>query len=125
MSIVGPIESGIAGDNSTLYVKAMLDGITAIIFASQLGFGVALSAFSVLVYQGAIALLSGLIAPYMSELVIAEMSCIGYVLIIGIGLNLMKITKIKLMNYVPGIIICALICIAVEHIPPVYGFLYG
>ena len=124
MAIVGPIESGMTGDNSTLYVKALLDGVTAVIFASQLGFGVALSAVPVLVYQGAIALLSGLIAPYMSPLVIAEMSCVGYVLIIGIGLNMLGITKLKLMNYVPGIVVCALLCVAIERIPAVYSFLY-
>ena len=125
MAIVGPIESGMAGDHTTLFIKALLDGITAVIFASQLGFGVALSAIPVLVYQGAIALLSGLIAPYMSEVVIAETSCIGYVLIIGIGLNMLKITRLKLMNYVPGIIICALLCVAVERLPAVYAFLYA
>ena len=123
MAILGPVESG-AGDNTVLYTKSLLDGISAIIFASQLGFGVLFSAIPVLIYQGAITLLSGAIAPHLSELVIAETSCAGYVLIIGIGLNMLGVTKLKLMNHVPGIFIAAGLAAAVERIPAVYSFLY-
>lgn len=125
MAIVGSIQSGISNDHATLFTKSLLDGITAIIFASQLGFGVMLSVIPVLIYQGGITLASGLIAPFMSDLVIAEMSCAGYVLIMGIGLNMMGVTKFKLMNYVPGIIIAALLTMGIEHIPTAYAFMYG
>lgn len=125
MAIVGSIQSGIEGDHTTLFTKSLLDGIMAIVFASQLGFGVILSIFPVLIYQGGITLASGLIAPFMSELVIAEMSCAGYVLIMGIGLNLMGLTKLKLMNYVPGIIIAALLALGIEQIPAAFTFMYG
>lgn len=125
MAIVGSIQSGISGDHTTLYVKSLLDGIMAIIFTSQLGFGVMFSAVGVLIYQGAFTLSSGLIAPFMSDLVIAEMSCAGYVLIMGIGFNLMGVTKFKLMNYVPGIVVAALLALAIENIPAAYGFMYA
>ena len=125
MAVVGSIQSGIEGNHATLFTKSLLDGIMAIVFASQLGFGVMLSAIPVLIYQGGITLASGFIAPFMSDIVIAEMSCIGYVLIMGIGLNLTGVTKFKLMNYVPGIIIAALIALGIEQIPSAFAFMYG
>lgn len=125
MAIVGSIQSGITGDHTTLFIKSLLDGIMAIVFASQLGFGVIFSAVAVLIYQGIFTLSSGLIAPFMSELVVAEMSAAGYVLIMGIGLNLMGVTKLKLMNYVPGIVIAALLALTIESIPAAYSFLYS
>jgi len=125
MAIVGSIQSGIEGNHTTLFTKSLLDAIMAIVFASQLGFGVMLSAVPVLIYQGGITLASGFIAPFMSDVVIAEMSCIGYVLIMGIGLNLAGITKFKLMNYVPGIIFAALIALGIEQIPSAFAFMYG
>lgn len=125
MAIVGSIQSGIEGNHTTLFTKSLLDGIMAIVFASQLGFGVVLSAIPVLIYQGGITLASGFIAPFMSDIVIAEMSCIGYVLIMGIGFNLMGVTKLKLMNYVPGIIIAALLALGIENVPAAFAFLYA
>lgn len=125
MAIVGSIQSGIEGNHTTLFTKSLLDGIMAIVFASQLGFGVLLSAIPILVYQGGITLASGFIAPFMSDIVIAEMSCIGYVLIMGIGFNLMGVTKLKLMNYVPGIVIAAILALTIENIPAAFAFLYA
>lgn len=125
MAIVGSIQSGIEGNHTTLFTKSLLDGIMAVVFASQLGFGVMLSAVPILIYQGGITLASGFIAPFMSDIVIAEMSGIGYVLIMGIGFNLMGVTKLKLMNYVPGIVIAAILALTIENIPAAFSFLYA
>lgn len=113
MSILGPLESGISGDHTIQFAKATLDGIAAIIFASQFGIGVLFSAGFVLVYQGSITLLAGWIAPYLTETVIHEMSCAGYVIIIGLALNMLGLTKLKVMNYIPAILIAMLIAIVV------------
>ena len=110
MTIVGSLNSGLSGDHQMLYTKSLLDFIAAIIFASSLGVGVLFSAVFVLVYQGAITLLAGLVAPFLTEVVIAEMTCIGSVLIMGIGLNMLGITKLKMMNYVPAIFLPILLC---------------
>ncbi len=110
MTIVGSLNSGLSGDHQMLYTKSLLDFISSIIFASSLGVGVLFSALFVLVYQGAITLLAGFLAPFLTEIVISEMTCIGSVLIMGIGLNMMGITKLKMMNYVPAIFLPILLC---------------
>lgn len=105
MAIYGAIESGLTGNHETLYIKSTLDGVTSIIFASSLGIGVMFSAIPVLLYQGSITLLSSLLAPLLSDAVIINMSAIGGILIIGIGLNILGVTKIKLANMIPAIFI--------------------
>ena len=110
MAIVGSLNSGILGDHTMQYTKALLDGVSAIIFASSLGYGVLFSAGAVFVMQGGITLLAKAIAPYLSEVVIAEMTCVGSLLILGLALNLLGITKLKVMNYVPAVFLPILLC---------------
>ena len=105
MAVVGSLDSGIRGDHSTLIAKAALDGITAIIFTSSLGIGVMLSALPVLIYQGTIALLGTAIAPLLSDVVVTEMSAVGGLLIMGIGVNMLLDSEIKVANLLPAIII--------------------
>ncbi|MGN0746533.1 MAG: DUF554 domain-containing protein [Aristaeellaceae bacterium] len=103
MAIVGAMDSGLRGDHSTLIAKSALDGISAIFFASSLGIGVGLSAFAVLIYQGAIALLAMWIEPLLTEAVITEMSAVGGLLIVGIGLNMIYDKHIPVGNLLPAI----------------------
>lgn len=103
MAIVGAMDSGLRGDHSTLIAKSALDGISAIFFASSLGIGVGLSAFAVLIYQGAIALLAMWIEPLLTEMVITEMSAVGGLLIMGIGLNMIYDKHIPVGNLLPAI----------------------
>ena len=111
MTIVGSLDAGLRGVNSTLYAKAVLDGISSIFFASSLGFGVLLSAATVFVYQGALVLLAGVLQSVLTnEFIIAEMTCVGSLLIIALGLNMLGITKIKVMNYLPAIFFPILFC---------------
>ena len=110
MTIVGALQAGLTGDCEMLYNKSMLDFTSSIIFTSTLGIGVFFSAAFVLVYQGAITLLAQWVAPLLTDVVIAEMTCVGSVIIIGIGLNLLGITKLKVMNFVPAIFLPILLC---------------
>lgn len=110
MTVVGSLDAGLTGDNSTLYTKALLDGIMSIVFASTLGVGVLFSAAFVFVFQGAIALSAGLIQPFLTDYSIAEMTCVGSVLMIAVATNMMGITKIKVMNLVPAIFIPIILC---------------
>lgn len=105
MAIVGSMDSGLRGDHSTLIAKAALDGVSAIFFASTLGAGVGLSALAVLVYQGAIALLATWIAPILTDPIINEMSAVGSLLIIGIGLNMLYDKHLSVGNLLPAIFI--------------------
>ena len=105
MAVVGALDSGIRGDHSTLIAKAALDGVSSVIFASTLGSGVMLSAVAVLVYQGAIALLGNLVAPLLSDVVIREMSAVGGLLILGVGVNMLLKSKISVANLLPAIFV--------------------
>lgn len=110
MAIVGSLQSGLQGNHEMLFNKSMLDFVAAIIFASTLGIGVVFSAAFVFVYQGAITMLAQWISPFLTETVIAEMTCVGSVIIIGLALNMLKITKLRVMNYVPAIFIPIILC---------------
>lgn len=105
MAIVGALESGLSGNHSTLFAKSVIDGITAVIFASTLGIGVAFSAIPVLLYEGIITLLASSIKDYLTPQVITEMSAIGSILIIGIGINILNIRKISVGNMLPSVFI--------------------
>ena len=105
MAIIGSIESGVNNNHSTLFAKSVLDGVSAIALSSSLGIGVVFAAIPVLLYQGSITLLSSLIADSISMEMLNEISAIGGLLILAIGLNLLKITKIKVANLLPAIFI--------------------
>lgn len=105
MAIVGAMDSGLRGNHATLIAKSALDGVSAIFFASTMGAGVGLSALAVLVYQGAIALLATWIAPILTNPIINEMSAVGSLLIIGIGLNMLYDKHIAVGNLLPAIFI--------------------
>lgn len=103
MSILGSLESGLTGDNTTLYTKSILDGITAILLSSSLGAGVLLSAIPVLLLQGSLVILAGLLAPFLSVAVVNEIIAVGSILLIGLGFNILKITELKILNFTPAI----------------------
>ncbi|MCP4670578.1 MAG: DUF554 domain-containing protein [Desulfobacula sp.] len=105
MAIVGALESGLTGNHDTLFAKAALDGIVSILLSSSLGIGVLFSAVPVLVYQGSITLLAGVIKPLLTPAVISQMSAIGGLLIVGIGLNMIRDKKLKVGNMLPAIFI--------------------
>ena len=103
MAVVGSLDNGIRGDNSTLVAKSIIDGITSVVLASTLGIGVMFSAFPVFVYQGAISLLGVYIEPYLTAAVISQMSFTGSILIFAIGVNMLGSAKIKVGNMLPAI----------------------
>ncbi len=103
MAIVGSLESGLTGNHQTLFAKSVLDGVSAVVFASTFGIGVLFSAVPVLLYQGSITLTASLIKPLLTPVVVTQMSAVGGLLIVGIGLNLLEIRKIKVGNMLPAI----------------------
>lgn len=111
MTIVGSLQSGLTGNHEMIFAKSMLDFVAAIIFASSLGIGVIFSAAFVLVYQGAIVLLAQWISPLLTDRTISEMTCAGSVIIIALALNMLGITKMKVMNFVPAIFIPIILCL--------------
>lgn len=105
MAIVGALESGMQGKHEILFAKSLIDGILSIIFASTLGIGVGFSAVSVFFYQGAIALLANSLKDLLNPGIINEISSIGGILIMGIGINILGIKKIKVGNLLPAVFI--------------------
>ncbi len=102
MTLVGALESGLYLSHETLYAKTVLDFISSIIIASTMGIGVMFSAIIVLLYQGSISLFASLIQPYLAETVISQISVVGSLLVIALGLNLLKATNIKIANLIPA-----------------------
>ncbi|MBR1721009.1 MAG: DUF554 domain-containing protein, partial [Treponema sp.] len=104
MAIVGSFKAGIEHDYSIIFLKSILDGFISIGFAVAMGVGTAFSIIAIFLYQGALTLLSVLIAPYVSEQMLAELTGSGGSLIILIGINLMGIKKVKTANYLPAVL---------------------
>lgn len=112
MTIVGALNDGLTGNHEMLFTKATLDFVSSIIFASSLGLGVMLSTAAILIIEGGIACLASLVAPLLQQnpATIPEMTVVGSILIVGISLNLLGVTKLKIMNYVPAIFLPILLC---------------
>lgn len=109
MAIVGSIQDGLLGDHATLFAKATLDALISLVLTANLGVGVALSALSVGVYQGAITMLAGFIGPYITDAMLAEITGSGGVMIMAIGTNMLQLTKIRIGNMIPAMLVAALI----------------
>ncbi len=109
MAIVGSLNSGLYGDHSVLLAKGLLDGMIGLLMASTLGVGVAFSAIPVFLYQGAIVLGSSVLAPYLSERLIGDVSSVGSVLILAIGIKMLGIVDIKIGDMLPAILVAGLL----------------
>jgi len=121
MAIVGSFEAGVNHNYTTIFTKSILDGFMAIGFAAALGVGTAFSALAILVYQGALTLLSMWIQPYVSELLITEVSAVGGALIIMIGINLLGLKKIKTANFLPALVIEILFVVLVPLVKGMFS----
>lgn len=105
MSIVGAIEAGLSGNNEILFIKTILDFVTAVVLSSSLGIGVGFSAILVLGFQGSIAILAGMMQYILVGDVITYMSAVGGVLIIGVGLTVSGIKAINVTNLLPSVFV--------------------
>ncbi|MGH2712146.1 MAG: DUF554 domain-containing protein [Actinomycetota bacterium] len=105
LTILGSIQDGLSGDYQLLAVKSLLDGFAAMAFASALGWGVGFSALTVLLYQGTLTLSASATAGAFSESMIAAMSAVGGILILGIGLRLLDLRLIRIGNLLPALVL--------------------
>lgn len=110
LAVMGPLESGLQHQHSLLFSKSVIDGVASVVFASTLGLGVALSGITVFVVEGGIALLAAVVAPYLGDAVVNEITFVGSLLIVGISLNLLGVTKLRILNMVPAILLPILLC---------------
>ncbi len=107
MAIMGSIQDGLLGDSSTLITKGIIDGITAVVLAATLGYGVLFSAVPVLIYQGAMTLLAGTLENVLKGQLLDNICMVGYVLVLCIGINFLsnKDNQIKTVNMLPAILV--------------------
>lgn len=105
MTIMGSFESGIHGNHSIIYAKSALDFVSSMMFAAAMGLGVPFAALFVLVFQGALTLLAGVLSPFLSAAVVTEMSAVGGTILVGMGINMLEISpkRIKVANMIPAI----------------------
>jgi uncharacterized membrane protein YqgA involved in biofilm formation len=109
MTIVGAIEEGLQGKRELLYVKSMLDGVASIAFASTYGIGVLFSIFPMLLFQGGMTVLAVWIKPIFTDLMLNMLNAVGGILILGIGINLLKMADINLENLLPSLVFVLLL----------------
>ena len=111
MAIVGSLEDGLNHSYNTLFTKAVLDGVLSIVFTAALGIGTVFSIFPVGIYQGGMTLLAGVVKPYLTDAMISRMSCMGSILMFGLGLNLVLGSKLKIGNFLPAVFLPVLVCL--------------
>ncbi len=112
MTIVGSLNAGLRGDYEMLLTKSLLDFISSVMLSATLGIGVLFSAAFVLVFQGGIVLLAGVLAPVLSTGAIAELSCAGSLMILALGLNIIGVTKIKVIDLLPALVLVPFVTMA-------------
>jgi len=109
MTIVGSIADGLNGDPSLLYAKSILDGFTSISLASALGLGVLFSIVPLALYQGGITVLASLAKVFFTSTVINELSAAGGIILIGLGISMLEMKRIKVANFLPSLIVSAIL----------------
>ena len=107
MAVIGSIDSGLRNDRSIIITKSIIDGASAMIFASSFGFGVLFSAGAVLIYQGLIEFFAGYLQNILTDGLITQISAAGSVMILAVGLNMSMNAKIKAANLLPGLLFAA------------------
>ncbi len=104
MAIVGSFEAGLNQNYEILFTKSTLDFVAAILLSASLGIGVMFSSVSIIIYQGGLTLFASMIAIYLNPQTIALMSATGSALILALGLNMLKVTSIKVTNMLPALV---------------------
>lgn len=110
MAVMGALESGLKNDHTILMAKSVIDMAGSVAFAGSLGIGVAFSALSVLVLEGTVTLLASLLTGVLTDAVITEISVTGSLIIIGVALNVLGLTKLRIMNMTPALLLPILLC---------------
>ena len=109
MTILGAIEEGLGGKPDLLIAKSLLDGFSSMVLASAMGFGVMVSVIPLFLYQGGLTLLAKILGDYSSEIIINELTAVGGIILLAIGLNILEISKIKAVNLLPALVFAVIL----------------
>ncbi|MBI3521781.1 MAG: DUF554 domain-containing protein [Chloroflexi bacterium] len=121
LTFLGSIQNGLTGDASLLIIKSVLDGFTAIALAATLGWGVLLSVVVILVYQGGLAAGATALSGALSEMQLVEMSAVGGLLILGVGLKLLRIRDVRVADYLPAVLIAPVLVAIVARVKEAFA----
>ena len=105
LTILGSIEEGLGNPPTLLLSKSVLDGFSSIALAASMGAGVIFSAIPLILYQGSITLITLLVQQSLSEIIITELSAVGGILLVGLGIDILHIKKISILNMIPSLLI--------------------
>lgn len=111
LAIVGPLQEGLEGDRTIVLTKSMLDFFAAVALGAAYGSGVLVAAIPMLLYQGSITMFADVIRPYLTDVMRAELTATGGVMIVGIGINLLEIQKIRLSSLLPALVVVIILCL--------------
>ena len=117
MALVGSFKAGTEGDYDLILTKSVMDGFVAVMFAGAMGIGVGFSAVTVLVYQGGLTLAASWVKPYVTPVMISELSAVGGALVMMIGINLLGLKKIKTGDFLPALVLVVVFSMLFKHIP--------
>jgi uncharacterized membrane protein YqgA involved in biofilm formation len=117
MALVGSFKAGTEGDYDLILTKSVMDGFVAVMFAGAMGIGVGFSAVTVLVYQGGLTLAASWVKPYVTPVMISELSAVGGALVMMIGINLLGLKKIKTGDFLPALVLVVVLSMLFKHIP--------
>ncbi len=109
VTILGAIEEGLGGEPNLLLAKSVLDGVSSIALAAAMGFGVAFSVIPLLIYQGGLTLLAAYFGDYFASHIIDELTAVGGLMLIGLGLSILEIKQIKILNMLPALIVIVIL----------------
>jgi uncharacterized protein len=124
LSILGSLDNGLSSDTTKLAIKATLDGFGAMAFGATLGWGVLISVFTILIYQGGLSLLAHIIAPALTSTpdALTELTAAGGLVLVAIGLKLLNIRDLRVANWLPALVVAPLLVWAVAHAPSLSAF---
>lgn len=109
LTVLGAMEEGFGNAPNLLLAKSVLDGFASIALAAGLGIGVLFSVIPLLIYQGGLTLFAAALKEILSVAVITEMSAVGGILLIGLGINILEIKKIKILNMLPALVVAVIL----------------
>lgn len=113
MTILGAFEEGLGNDPNLLMAKSLLDGFSSLALAASLGVGVLFAAIPLLIYQGGLTLFAASLADYLTTPVVNELTAVGGLLLLGLGLNILGIKQLKIMNMIPALVFAVVLALLI------------
>lgn len=121
LTILGSLDNGLTGDVRLLAIKSLLDGVASVAFAAALGWGVALSALTILVVQGGIAAFAFLLRDAMDDATILAITAAGGVVLLAVALRLLDLKQVRVANFLPALLLAPIFIRIAEAIRTALG----